>query len=217
MPTTLDIPDAPDRTMADVLDELGGIPAYRVRMVPTPGTATEADLLSPRGRRCELVDGTLVEKAMGTPESFMASLLIQFLGSYVRTQHLGMVTGPDGLYRMIHGNIREPDCSFTSHARLNRPDTQVSDWCPDFCIEVLSPDNTRAEMARKRREYFPAGCRLVWEIHPRGRILDVYTAADQYTRFDETATIDAGDILPGFTLSLAELFAAFDEIIPRPA
>ena len=98
---------------------------------------------------------------MGTPEAYIASLLVQIIGPFVRAHRLGLVTGPDGMYRMIHGNIREPDCSFTVRARLTRPNAQVSGWCPDFCIEVLSPDNTRAEMARKRREYFPAGCRLV--------------------------------------------------------
>lgn len=210
MPTILD-------PMADILAALGGIPAHRVRMTPTPGTATEADVVSQTGPLCELIDGTLVEKPMGTPEAYMASLLVQIIGPFVRARRLGLVTGPDGLYRMIHGNIREPDCSFTSRARLARPNTQVSGWCPDFCIEILSPDNTRAEMARKRQEYFPAGCRLVWEIDPRNRTVVVFTAADRSATFDETATLDASPVLPGFTLSVAELFAEFDDIFTPPS
>lgn len=46
-------------TVADLLQNLGQIPADRVRLQPAPGTATEEDLL--QTRRCELIDGTLVK------------------------------------------------------------------------------------------------------------------------------------------------------------
>ena len=61
-----------DLTIADLLHRLGGIPARRVRLVPTPGTATEQDVIKIHDRTnrlCELVDGVLVEKVMGFDES----------------------------------------------------------------------------------------------------------------------------------------------------
>lgn len=33
---------------------------------------------------------------------------------------------------------------------------------PEICVEVLSPDNTRSEMAEKRALYFAAGAKEVW-------------------------------------------------------
>ena len=59
---------------------------------------------------------------------------------------------------------------------------------------------------RKLREYFDAGARLVWYIDPRARNVTVYTSSDHFTVLDETATLDGGDLLPGFTLPLLELF-----------
>jgi hypothetical protein len=56
------------QTVADLLERLGGIPARRVRLRPTPGTATEQDVIEVHDREkklCELVDGVLVEKVMG--------------------------------------------------------------------------------------------------------------------------------------------------------
>src|SRR5437667_14303 len=53
------------RTVGDLLRDLGDVPAGRVLLWPTPGKATEQDLLhllEHEGRACELVDGTLVEK-----------------------------------------------------------------------------------------------------------------------------------------------------------
>jgi hypothetical protein len=71
-------------TLADLLDYLGGIAPERVRLHPAPGTATEDDVLSVHdreGRLCELVDGVLVEKAMGFRESLLAATLIIILGT----------------------------------------------------------------------------------------------------------------------------------------
>ncbi|MGH7127639.1 MAG: hypothetical protein ACREJB_04840 [Planctomycetaceae bacterium] len=55
-------------TNADLVEHLGGVPLSRIRMVPPPGLATEADVLrivNEEDRLCELIDGVLVEKPMG--------------------------------------------------------------------------------------------------------------------------------------------------------
>ena len=65
--STAILPPAP-LTMADLLEELGDIPPFRVRLRPPPGDATESDVLAlhdKENRLFELVDGVLVEKASG--------------------------------------------------------------------------------------------------------------------------------------------------------
>ena len=51
---------------------------------------------------------------------------------------------------------------------------QIAGMTPDLAVEILSPSNTRKEMARKRKEYFAGGASLVWEIDPNQREADVY-------------------------------------------
>jgi hypothetical protein len=66
-------------TVADLLDQLGGIPPERVHLTPAPGTATEKDILEMEARGgpiCELIDGTLVEKTIGYYEAWLASRII---------------------------------------------------------------------------------------------------------------------------------------------
>src|SRR5687768_3054510 len=85
---------------AEWLRELGDVPPQRIVMNPWPGTATEADLLMfvERDKRfVELIDGTLVEKPMGSRESLIAGLLIAALNSFVRPRRLGHVLGEAGL------------------------------------------------------------------------------------------------------------------------
>jgi Uma2 family endonuclease len=200
-------------TIADLLRRLGNVPASRVRLYPTPGTATEKDVirvLDRENRPCELVEGTLVEKPMGYEESQIAVRIIILLGSFVRRRKLGIVTGEAGTIKLFPGLVRIPDVAFASwncFPGRKRPRTPIPLLAPDLVVEVLSKSNTKAEMARKLGEYFEAGVRLVWIVDPRKRTVRVYTAVDQSVLVKEDQSLDGGAVLPGFILPLCELFA----------
>lgn len=199
-------------TAADLLAALGDVPPERVRLDPPPGTATERDLLrviGETGRLYELFDGTLVEKPMGRPESFLAAELVFHLRTFLAADDLGFVTGPDDLIRLLPKQVRGPDVSFTSW--LKRPDgtvdrDQISKVIPDLTVEVLSPSNSPGEIARKLGEYFNAGVRLVWVIDHRRETATAHTARDAAAVLDAAGVLDGGDVLPGFRLPLAGLF-----------
>ena len=203
-------------TLEDLLESLGGISPARVRLHPWPGTATEADLVAFNARKitlCELVDGVLVEKGMSYRESYLAMMLARFLMAFVIPRNLGLLTGADGMMRLFPGLVREPDVAFTSWDRIpgrRVPTEPVAGFAPDLAVEVLSPSNTPAEMARKRREYFGAGVRLVWEVDPRSRTVTVYDAPERPMVLDSTQALDGGDVLPGFALPLPDLFGELD-------
>jgi Uma2 family endonuclease len=204
------------RTVDDLLHELGDVPASRVRVHPAPGYATVQDVIDVHAREkrlCELVDGTLVEKPMGLKESLIAGALISFLRAFVIPRNLGLVSGESGMMRLFAALVRIPDVAFISWARVpggKVPTEPVPQLAPDLTVEVLSPSNTRREMERKRREYFRAGVRLVWMIDLDARTVDVYTAPEGPVTLTESQTLEGGDVLPGFTLPLHELFAELD-------
>jgi Uma2 family endonuclease len=81
---------------------------------------------------------------------------------------------------------------------------------PDLVIEVLSKSNTPAEMQRKLGEYFAAGVRLAWFVDVDTRTVTACTSAERSEYFTDEQTLDAPDVLPGFTLRLANLFAELD-------
>ena len=211
------VPPLEYETVADLLDHLGGIPASRVRWHPTPGTATEEDAIMAEqrfGRLCELVDGTLVEKPAGFYESVLASIIAGLVGEFVGRHRFGVVAGEQGMLRVMPRQIRMPDVSFTSWVRVPadyrvNPAPRVS---PDLAVEVLSSTNTDAEMARKRTAYFTGGTRLVWVVHPIARTVAVFAAntSEPALVVGADGTVDGGDVLPGFTFSVADLFAQAD-------
>lgn len=200
-------------TAADVVERFGAIPLYRIRSSPSPGTATEEDVLevhAREGRACELIEGVLVEKTLGTYESYLAVLLSHFLTMHVRNLGHGIVLGADGMLRLAPGLIRIPDVSFISWERLagrRLGEQAVADCIPDLAVEVISEHNTREEMEEKLREYFKYGVRSVWYVYPDSREVHVYTSADRRTILSEEDWLDGGDVLPGFRLELRELFA----------
>jgi Uma2 family endonuclease len=200
-------------TFADVLKQLGNVPASRVRLHPVPGTATEKDLIAANDREnhlCELVDGVLVEKPAGTHESQLTMFLGHLLHSYLTQHAVGVLLGPDGPLRMGKRVVRLPDISFISSTRLpggKLPPGPVANLAPDLAIEVLSKSNRAGEMKRKLRDYFRAGTVLAWLIQPKNRTVRVHTSPIDSILLGEADTLDGGTVLPGFSLSLRELFS----------
>ncbi len=209
------------RYVADVLADWG-IPPERMLMDPPPGTATEADLVAWNERQdwnglCELVAGTLVEKPMGFPEGHVAAQLIFLVQLFLEDHRIGILAGPDAPTRFAPDQIRLPDVTFVALARLPGgmiPRDAVSRIPPNLVVEILSPSNTRAEMAQKRTEYFAAGVELVWQVDPDTRSAEVYTSPTAVTAVPPDGSLDGGTVLPGLSIPLARLFAGFD---PPPA
>jgi Uma2 family endonuclease len=203
-------------TVADLQSHLGGIPVERVRLHPPPGSATKKDvqeILVHSNRICELIDGVLVEKTVGYKESLLAAALGLALGQFVREHKLGKVLGADGALEILADQVRAAAVCFISRGRFpdgKLPEEAIPPLVPDLAVEVLSKGNTKAEMDRKLRDYFTAGVRLVWYIDPRTRTAKAYTVEDQCAEFDENGSLSGGDVLPGFQLSLRELFAELD-------
>lgn len=200
--------------LAQLRQQLGMIPRERIVLDPVPGTATEEDLLARdihTGRLCELVDGCLVEKAMGYRESLVATYLVQQIGNFLDLTGLGIVLGADAFLRLVPGLIRAPDVSYISWDQFPGgilPDVAIPSLAPDLAVEVISAGNTKKEMDRKLREYFVSGTRLVWYIYPKTRSAAVYTSPDQVRRLRPTQTLEGGEVLPNFALPLSQLFNA---------
>ncbi len=203
-------------TWEERMFDLGNIPMTRVRSEPAPGTASVDDVVRLRNserRLYELVDGTLVEKAMGWQESLLAGILLQWLNNYLDQNRLGVATGPDGMTRLFGDTVRGPDVAFVGWDRMpggQIPKEPVPDLVPNFVIEVLSVGNTFGEMSRKRREYFQAGVELLWMVDHRSRTVTVFRTAQDSTVFTDEQKLDGGKVLPGWQIDIAELFSRLD-------
>lgn len=197
-------------TIADLLDQLGGISAGRVLRHPAPGTATEADLVrlaAQQRRYCELVDATLVEKPVGHRESRLAMWLVIEIGIYLKTHPLGILAGPDAPHRLPSGRVRMPDVAYIPLERIpegadhNAP---IVTWIPALAVEVLSEGNTPAEMDSKCDDYLTSGVNCVWVADPVSKAVTIYHKDQPAVVLGEMDLLDGEDFLPGFTCSIRD-------------
>jgi Uma2 family endonuclease len=147
----------------------------------------------------------------------LAMALGMYLNAFVMPRNLGFVSGEAGMLQLFAGSVRIPDLAFVSWARLpdGFPTEPIPLLAPDLAVEILSRTNTPREMARKRRDYFRAGVRLIWEIDPRDRTITVYTSLRKSRVLQAGDVLDGGEVLPGFTLPLTDLFAQLDRQADR--
>ncbi len=221
---TATLPDAPvfvlDEDLADVgwtavdlAARFGPMPLHRICGDPAPGTGTEEDVLEWEARSSrlfELYDGVLVEKTMSSFESFLAATLVRLIGNFVVPQKLGIVLGADGMLRLVSGMIRIPDVSFIALNKLPGKFSvkePIASLVPDLAVEVLSRGNTREEMEGKLDDYFSTGVREVWYVDPTKCRVRVYETRTNMRELTEADTLESRVALPGFSMSLKELFA----------
>lgn len=201
-------------TAADLVERFGPVPLSRVRFDPPPGRASERDVVAIHDREdrlYELIDGILLEKTVGTYESYLAGLLVHLLWQFVRQNDLGIVLGADGMMRLAPGLVRIPDVSFIAWERLpgrTVPRDPIADLVPNLAVEVISKGNTPEEMQRKLADYFAAGVGQVWYVYhwPR-REVHVHTGPEKCTVLGQQEMLEGGKSLAGFRVPLQRLFA----------
>lgn len=205
-----------DWTLRELQTHLG-VPPERIRLHPPPGMATEQDVLDLEEHRhvlCELIDGILVEKSMEWYESTIAQILGGILQEHLRRHKSGLGLGADAAIKLLDGQVRMPDVCFVSRERVVRADPKrgtLPTLVPNLAIEVMSESNTDHEMQRKLRDFFSAGVECVWLIDRQTRSAKDYSAVDRFEVVSSDGKLDAGAVLPGFVVSLAELFQLADE------
>lgn len=159
------------------------------------------------GRKYELVNGEAKVVPTNFEHDMIGAIIISYLMQHAKG-HGAVTTGQTG-FRMVGGNIRCPDVSFTIKERL--PDGKVprtmGDGAPDFCVEIISPSEDLADIQRKLAEYFSSGARLVWHVFPETQSVAVYRSPYEKIVFTSESSLDASDILPGFQCPVADLFA----------
>ena len=159
------------------------------------------------GRLLELIDGEIVEKMPTEEHGSIASAINYALMDYARKRRQGIV-GNEVRYRVVKDkkNSRMPDVSLTLK---NRPIVRSGavPELPDLAVEIKSPDDSLKEMRENAEYYLANGTQIVWLVYPHQRCVEVYTL-DTIELLCADDVLTGGDLLPDFSLSVAEIFLA---------
>jgi Uma2 family endonuclease len=159
---------------------------------------------------CELIDGRIVPLAPTGPEHGETELDLGFeLKAWVRSSGRGRAfSGDVGIYiRRNPDTVRAPDLMYTSHERYARREKAAYlTVVPELVVEVLSPEDCPGAVKAKLADYFSVGVDRVWVVDPEAQRILVYRALNDVQEFGAGDILKDDDLLPGFRLSLAELF-----------
>jgi Uma2 family endonuclease len=159
----------------------------------------------------ELVRGELVRLTPpGGEHGEIAARVVELIAPFVREHRLGKVLVETGFrVESDPDTVRSPDAVFVASDRVPDGGTPKAYWpgAPDLPVEVVSPTDTYVEVQEKALEWLAFGARLVWVVAPHRRTVTVYRAPDDIVVLDAEATLDGGDVIPGWSAPVAELFA----------
>jgi Uma2 family endonuclease len=160
---------------------------------------------------CELVNGRIVHLSPTQPlHGLFEGRLGMQLALYAQSSGRGQVLfGEVGLWtRRGPDTVRGADLVFISHERWARRNPKgFLDVPPELVVEILSPDDRYGEVMEKLEEYLALGVDLVWIVDPERRCVLAYRGSlFEVERFEEGDTLMDEEILPGFSLPVAEIF-----------
>jgi Uma2 family endonuclease len=162
-------------------------------------------------RRYELIMGEVFEVSPSSQLSTLISTaLILALGNFVKARNLGVVTNPEGGFRLSETDVLAPDVAFIARERLGMISRRgFFTVVPDLAVEVVSPSDAARMVQRKAARYLALGVREVWLIYPEERSAEIYRPLPQgyqVVPLSVEQSLESGAILPDFSLPLRDLF-----------
>jgi Uma2 family endonuclease len=161
----------------------------------------------------ELINGEIREKmpTFGF-SSGTGARLTTFIGMYLLNNDIAFFTDAQGGYDIDDESTFAPDVGIILKSRLAAlPTDQFIPLVPDFVIEVVSPSDQKDyknRIEKKLNKYIEAGVALIWYVYPDRKQVEVYRRGQPMQVVGMDGVLDGGDVLPGLTLAVRDIFPA---------
>ena len=138
------------------------------------------------------------------------STLTQRLANWAEANGTGLTFDSSTLFTLPNGAKRSPDASWMRRERWGVLTKEqrggFARICPDFVVELRSPTDSLTDLLEKMREYIENGAQLGWLIDPLDKRVYVYRPGQPVESLDNPTTLSGDPVLPGFVLSVQELW-----------
>jgi Uma2 family endonuclease len=174
--------------------ETGHMAAEELLRMPDDGSRYELVRMTPAGNR----------------HGYIAGELFAELRNHVKANNPGRTYAAETGFKVASDpdTVRAPDAAFISRQQVEKTGSTEGYWpgAPDLAVEVVSPNDTHSEVVEKALAWLEAGSRMVLVADPGNRTLTVYRSPRDVSVLRQGDTADGGDVVPGWTLPVAQLF-----------
>jgi Uma2 family endonuclease len=178
-----------------------------------PGTMTAEDfdafalLPENQDRILEFIAGEIYDVPSNAYVSSISARILILFGIYLLSNDIAHITGEAGGY-MVNGERYAPDVAVLLKAK--QPELAKDGYNPlppDLAVEVDYPSSPASKRALRLKlgNYAAAGT-LLWVVDPESKVVEVYPPGGKPKVFTLGQTLDGGDVLPGFTLKVDDIF-----------
>jgi Uma2 family endonuclease len=177
-------------------------------------TADELLAMPDDGFSYELIKGELIKVSPppGHEHGLVTMNIAGPLYEYVKNKNLGKVYAAETgfLLEQNPDTVRAADVAFIRSERIEKAGPIKGYWvgAPDLAVEVVSPSDTVRRIEGKVAQWLEAGTCMVWVVSPRLHTVTVYRSLTDIETLTKNNTLDCGDVIPGFQISISEIFAA---------
>ncbi len=183
-------------------------------MSTTVTVITPEDLLRmpDEGKGYELVKGEIKELNMSRESSHVAGEVYLRVKLHCNAHQPAWVFPEGTSFRCFPDDAtrcRRPDTSFIRLNRMTAAQYREDGHCsivPDLVVEVISPTDIAEETEEKIEQWLAAGVKVLWEVYPGTRTIRAHRPDNTITLFRTADTLTAPDVLPGFSVPVADLF-----------
>ncbi len=163
------------------------------------------------GLRRELVRGEVRQMApAGNVLGSIAMNISTPLDRHMRSNGLGVAFAAETGFRISENPdlVRAPDTAFVRQERVETVGEMEGYWpgASDLTVAVVSPNDRFSEVEEKVADWLATGARMVLIANPQGRTVTVRRSGREALIPSEGETIDGGEVVPGWTLPVADVF-----------
>ena len=162
----------------------------------------------------EYANGVVTEKMPpGYDHGLLASVITHAIDAFALPRKLGVVAVELRTTSIETGVSRVPDLSVFVWDRIERDPVKRRRGAfitPDIAIEIASPGQSRQKQIERCREFIEQGARIALMFNPRTKsVIDVRPGGVERQLRGEDV-LDLGDVIPGLTLVVGDLYGMLD-------
>ena len=175
-------------------------------------TAREFIKMPDDGCRMELIAGKVTTRRYAWwNEGLAGTAVLMSLANYLEQSGLGGLALASGVGYHIKSDpdhVRVPSVAYIKQERMDVEEPEFFfPGAPDIAIENVTTCDTYCYMDDKVRAWFEAGSGMVVVINVHSKSLMVHHSLRQSARLTEGDTLDGGDVLPGWSMAVADIFS----------